>query len=133
MHSKTQYVITLAHLLKFGKGRASIEITTTELGSLIDRSQQSASKYLVELEKAGLLERAKAGQKFRIIITDRGIDEVLNLHETLKSSVEILERSGLQLDGKVVSGMGEGATICLWTAIDVSSMKNLAMNPTLER
>jgi len=109
MHSKTQYVITLAHLLKFGKGRASIEITTTELGSIIDRSQQSASKYLVELEKAGLLERSKAGQKFRIIITDRGIDEVLNLHETLKSSVEIFERSGLQLDGKVVSGMGEGA------------------------
>jgi riboflavin kinase len=109
MHFNTQHILTLAHLLKFGKGRASIEITTTELGSIINRSQQSASKYLVELEKEGLLERTKAGQKFRIIITDRGVDEVLNLHETLKSSIEILERSGLQLDGKVVAGMGEGA------------------------
>jgi riboflavin kinase len=109
MHPSLQHILTLAHLMKFGKGRAIIEITTTELGSAINRSQQSASKYLVELEKAGLLERTKAGQKFSIIITDMGVDEVLNLYETLKSSVEILEGSGLQLDGKVVSGMGEGA------------------------
>ena len=86
-----------------------MEITTTELGNIISRSQQSASKYLVELEKAGLLERTKAGQKFRIMITDRGVDEVLNLHETIRRSIEVLDRSGLQLDGKVVSGMGEGA------------------------
>lgn len=109
MHPNLQHILTLAHLLKFGKGGACVEITTTELGNIISRSQQSASKYLVELEKAGLLERTKAGQKFRIMITDRGVDEVLNLHETIKGSIEILDKSGLQLDGKVVSGMGEGA------------------------
>jgi riboflavin kinase, archaea type len=109
MHPNLQLIFTLAQLLKFGKGGACIEITTTELGNIINRSQQSASKYLVELEKAGMLERTKAGQKFRILITDRGVDEVINLHETIKSSVEVLDRSGLQLDGKVVSGMGEGA------------------------
>ena len=52
MHSKTQYVITLAHLLKFGKGRASIEITTTELGSIIDRSQQYAHYRVDEIEES---------------------------------------------------------------------------------
>ncbi len=109
MHPNLQHILTLAHLLEFGKGGACVEITTTELGNIISRSQQSASKYLVELEKAGLLERTKAGQKFRIMITDRGVDEVLNLHETIKGSIEVLDRSGLQLDGKVVSGMGEGA------------------------
>jgi riboflavin kinase len=96
-------------LLKLGKGSTCAEITTTELGNFINRSQQSASKYLVDLEKAGLLERSKAGQKFRILITEKGVDEVLNLHQTIKSSIEVLDRSGLQLDGKVVSGMGEGA------------------------
>jgi riboflavin kinase, archaea type len=109
MHPNLQLIFTLSQLLKFGKGGVCIEITTTELGNIINRSQQSASKYLVELEKAGLVERTKAGQKFRILITDRGVDEVINLHETIKSSVEALDRSGLQLDGKVVSGMGEGA------------------------
>ena len=109
MHPNLQHILTLVHLLKFGKGGACVEITTTELGNIISRSQQSASKYLVELEKAGLLERTKAGQKFRIMITDRGVDEVLNLHETIKGSIEVLDKSGLQLDGKVVSGMGEGA------------------------
>lgn len=109
MHPNLQHILTLAHLLEFGKGGACVEITTTELGNIISRSQQSASKYLVELEKAGLLERTKAGQKFRIMITDRGVDEVLNLHETIKGSIEVLDKSGLQLDGKVVSGMGEGA------------------------
>ena len=96
-------------LLKLGKGGTCIEITTTELGNLINRSQQSVSKYLLELEEAGLLERTKAGQKFRIMITDKGVHEVLNLYETVKNSVEILDSSGLLLDGKVVSGMGEGA------------------------
>jgi len=109
MHPNLQHILTLAHLLKFGQGGACVEITTTELGSIINRSQQSASKYLVELEKAGLLERTKSGQKFRIIVTDRGVSEVLSLHETIKSSVEVLDRSGLQFEGKVVSGMGEGA------------------------
>ena len=109
MHPNLQHILTLAHLLKFGKGGACVEITTTELGSIINRSQQSASKYLVELEKAGLLERTKSGQKFRIMVTDRGVGEVLSLHETIKSSVEVLDRSGLQFEGKVVSGMGEGA------------------------
>ena len=109
MHPNLQHILTLAHLLKFGKGGACVEITTTELGNIISRSQQSASKYLAGVEKAGLLERTKAGQKFRIMITDRGVDEVLNLHETIKGSIEVLDKSGLQLDGKVVSGMGEGA------------------------
>jgi riboflavin kinase len=109
MHSNLQHVLTLAHLLRLGNGSTCAEITTTELGNFINRSQQSASKYLVDLEKAGLLERTKAGQKFRVLITDKGVDEVLNLHQTIKSSVEVLDRSGLQLDGKVVSGMGEGA------------------------
>lgn len=109
MHSNLQHLLTLAHLLKLGKGNTYAEISTTELSSFINRSQQSASKYLVDLEKAGLLERTKAGQKFRILITEKGVDEVLNLHRTIKSSIEVLDRSGLQLDGKVVSGMGEGA------------------------
>lgn len=109
MHSNLQHLLTLAHLLKLGKGSTCAEITTTELGNFINRSQQSASKYLVDLEKAGLLERSKAGQKFKILITEKGVDEVLNLHQTIKSSIEVLDRSGLQLDGKVVSGMGEGA------------------------
>jgi len=109
MHPNLQHILALAHLLKFGKGGVYIEITTTELGSIINRSQQSASKYLVELEKAGLLERTKTGQKFKIMITGKGVGEVLNLHETIKRSVEVLDTPGLQLDGKVVSGMGEGA------------------------
>lgn len=109
MHPTLQHILILAYLLKFGKGRTCGEITTTELGNMIDRSQQSASKYLVELEKAGLLERTKAGQKFSIMITDKGVDEVLNLYETIKGSVEVRDRSGLRLDGQVVSGMGEGA------------------------
>jgi riboflavin kinase, archaea type len=109
MHPTLQHILILAYLLKFGKGRACGEITTAELGNMMDRSQQSASKYLVELEKAGLLERTKAGQKFSIMITDKGVDEVLNLYETIKGSVEVRDRSGLRLDGQVVPGMGEGA------------------------
>jgi riboflavin kinase, archaea type len=109
MHPNLQHILTLAQLMKFGARGKYVEITTTELGNIINRSQQSASKHLVELEKAGLVERTKAGQKFQILVTEKGYEEVHHLHEIIRSSVEILENACLQFEGKVVSGMGEGA------------------------
>lgn len=109
MRTSLQHIITVAHLLKFGTKGRYVEITTSELGNAMNRSQQSASKYLVELEKAGLVERTKTGHRFRILVTDKGVNEVRILYDMIKGSVEVLQNTSLQLEGKVISGMGEGA------------------------
>jgi riboflavin kinase, archaea type len=109
MHPNLQHILTLAQLMRFGARGRYVEITTTELGNFISRSQQSASNHLVELEKAGLVERTKTGQKFKVMVTEKGCGEVHHLHEIMNGAVGILENASLQFEGRVVSGMGEGA------------------------
>ncbi len=76
---KLQHILTIVELLSKGARHNFIEITTTELGKHIGRSQQAASKHLLELENSGYLERAKRGQKFAVRITDKGFNEIQKL------------------------------------------------------
>jgi riboflavin kinase len=62
----------------------------------------------LELENVGYIERLRKGQKFRVRITDKGFSEIESLLSMIKSAIE----SGpdtIDFEGKVVSGMGEGA------------------------
>jgi len=84
-----------------------VEVTTTNLGRVIGRSQQAASKHLMELEASGYLERSRKGQKLVVRITDKGFSEIQSLFTSLKAAVEL--SPVLRFEGKVVQGMGEGA------------------------
>lgn len=105
---KLQHIRTMIELLQRGARYNFVELTTIDLGRDIKRSQQAASRHLLDLENAGYIERLRKGQKFRFKITDRGYSEIESLHFTLKSA---LERTPFTIDfeGTVVPGMGEGA------------------------
>jgi riboflavin kinase, archaea type len=105
---KLQHILTLVELLAKGARHNFVEVTTTELGKNIGRSQQAASKHLLDLEKAGYVERAKAGQKFAVRVTDKGYSEIQNLFTSLRSALESAPAT-IDFEGRVVSGMGEGA------------------------
>jgi riboflavin kinase len=85
-----------------------VEVTTTDLAKAIKRSQQAVSKHLLELEDVGYVERFRNGQKFRVRITDKGCIEIESLLSIIKSAVESVPDT-LAFEGKVISGMGEGA------------------------
>ncbi len=100
---------TLAELLVLGAGQNFIEINTSELGKRINKSQQAASKHLLELESFGLIVRTRTGQKFKIRVTERGYKHIEDISSLLKKALESPSPRLIAFEGRVVSGMGEGA------------------------
>ena len=105
---KLQHILTIVVLLSKGAHHNFVEVTTTELGKNIGRSQQAASKHLLDLENSGYLERIKKGQRFAVKVTDKGFSEIQSLFSSLKRALESVPAT-INFEGNVVSGMGEGA------------------------
>ena len=113
---KVQHILTLTHLLSKGARHNFVTITTIELGKAITKSQQAASKHLLELEKNGFIERISGGRNYSIRITPKGYDQMIKLYAVLQKSVGSSSSSAVSspksqiiLKGRLVSGMGEGA------------------------
>lgn len=101
-------VLTLAHLLSLGCGQCPIGITTASLGKALEISQQAASNNLTDLERNGMIERVVDGRGYRVLVTRRGYEEVEKVSRQLLAALNPI-RCQITLDGRVESGMGEGA------------------------
>ncbi len=99
----------MTELLLLGAKYSFVELTTTDLGKNIMKSQQAASKHLQELDAAGYIDRVRRGQKFRVKLTDKGYSAIERLFSTLKTAIESTPPTTISFEGRVVSGMGEGA------------------------
>lgn len=98
----------MVELLSKGARHNFVEVTTMDLGKNIGRSQQAASKHLLDLENSGYIERIKRGQKFAVKVTDKGFSEIQGLFSSLKTALGSMPAT-IDFEGDVVSGMGEGA------------------------
>ena len=105
---KIQHILTLAHLLSKGARYNFVQITTSSLGKSIKKSQQAASKHILELENDGFIDRLMTGRQLSIKITQKGYSELVKLHSVLGSSLDSFP-SYIELSGSVISGLGEGA------------------------
>jgi riboflavin kinase len=105
---KLQHILTMVQLLSKGARHNFVEVTTADLGKNIGRSQQAASKHLLDLELASYIERIRHGQKYAVRVTDKGYTEIQTLYASLRLALES-EPSTIDFEGSVVSGMGEGA------------------------
>jgi riboflavin kinase len=105
---KIQHLVTLTELLSKGAKNNFVTITTSTLGKNIHKSQQAASKHLLELEQDGFIERMMSGRKISVKLTQKGYDQIANLYNLLQKSLESVP-SSIEIKGTLVSGMGEGA------------------------
>ncbi len=105
---KIQHILTLSYLLSKGAKHNYVTITTSSLGKNIKKSQQAASKHLLELEQNQFIERIISGRKVSIKITDNGFSEMVKLSTILQKSLDSFP-SYVEITGTLVSGMGEGA------------------------
>ena len=99
--------LELAYLLELavrGADRRHVRISTAELGSAIGRSQQTASRVLMSMERSGLIARQKDDKTQRIKITPSGMERLQDLHRLLTRVFE-----GCTIEGTVFTGLGEGA------------------------
>lgn len=105
---KIQHILTLTHLLSKGAKHNFVTITTSSLGRSIHKSQQAASKHLLELENNQFIERIISGRNISVKITPKGYSEMVKLSTILQKSLDS-SPSQVELQGTLVSGMGEGA------------------------
>jgi riboflavin kinase len=78
-----------------------LSVTTSELGEVMGFSQQNASRRLGALEQEGYIEKTQAG----IMLTKKAYSEIASLYGGLRS---VFEEGELEIEGKVVKGLGEG-------------------------
>jgi len=96
----------LLYLGKRGAIAKPVTITTSKMGSKLGISQQSISRWLITLEKDGMISREKGIRSYFVQITPVGKKYMQEKRNELN---EIFERSGkIVMRGKVVSGMLDG-------------------------
>ena len=105
---KIQHILTLSYLLSKGAKYNYVSITSSSLGKNIKKSQQAASKHLLELEQNQFIERIISGRNISIKITNKGFSEMVKLSTILQKSLNSFP-SHVEIKGTLVSGMGEGA------------------------
>jgi len=97
---------TLKELALLGAIKNKIEISSFELSNQLETSQQTASRYLVELDKKGMIKRELGIKKQLIMITGLGEERLQEEHLQYKQIFELTDR--IIFKGKVISGIGEG-------------------------
>ena len=103
-----QHVVILSELLLCGAKNNFVELTTGEIAKKIKRSQQLASKELLDLEFFGYIKRNKKSKKYTIKVTEKGYQKVYDLFLFLKTAVESFKHI-IDFEGHIITGMGEGA------------------------
>ncbi len=97
---------TLKELALLGAIKNRIEISSLELAKQLEASQQTASRYLVELDKKGMITRELGIKKQLILVTTLGEQVLQEEHLQYQQIFELTDR--VIFKGKVVSGLGEG-------------------------
>jgi riboflavin kinase len=97
---------TLKELALLGALKNKVEISSFELASQLETSQQTASRYLLELDKFGMITRELGVKKQLIKITGNGESVLQEEHLQYQQIFELTDR--VIFKGDVVSGMGEG-------------------------
>jgi riboflavin kinase len=103
-----QHIVILSELLLCGAKNNFIELTTNEIAKKIKRSQQLASKELLDLEFSGYIRRNKKSKKYTIKVTEKGYQQVYDLFLFLKTAIESFKHI-IDFEGHIITGMGEGA------------------------
>ena len=103
---KSYLLQTLKEIALLGATKYKIEISSFELAKQMKISQQTASRYLLELDKMGLITREFGIKKQLISISSGGEDALQQEYSQYKQIFDLTDR--IILTGKVVSGLGEG-------------------------
>ena len=99
---EARYLPLLLLLLQRGANARPAKLSTTALAEELSISQQSASRWLNELEKAGYLARSGAG----ISLTQNGVEALRSLHSSLSAAFQ--PTGSLKLRGMLFTGLKEG-------------------------
>lgn len=104
-----RHVFTLIKLAEMGAHRRTAKISTEYLAGKMSTSQQTASRYLIELEQKGWIQRTITPEGCLIRITEAGTKELQRLYSKMRLLMEAQYPPSITLEGTVFTGLGEGA------------------------
>ena len=99
----------LLKLAEMGAYRRVAKVSTEYLARKLGISQQTASRYLIELERRGWIQRNITPEGSLIKIEEQGNIELQKLYSNLKFLIEKSYPPSVTLEGTVFTGLGEGA------------------------
>lgn len=124
-----RHLFTLLKLAEMGAHRRTAKISTEYLAGKLDTSQQTASRYLIELEGLGWIERTITAEGCLIKITDTGFSELQKLYTSLRFLIETTYPPSITLEGTVFTGLGEGAYYVTKEPYRKQFMEKLGFDP----
>ncbi len=89
-----------------GADHTPVVLTSREIGEKLGVSQQAADRYLVSLERSGLLGRSMAQRRQRLLLTPAAMELLRAEYHAYRRIFEGPAR--LSFSGTVTSGLGEG-------------------------
>ena len=92
-----------------GAHKRTSKISTEYLAEKMEISQQTASRYLVELESRGWIQKTTTPEGSLIRIQEAGVMELQKLHSMLHLILEAAYPPSVTVEGTVFTGLGEGA------------------------
>jgi riboflavin kinase len=104
-----RHLCTLLKLAEIGAHKRTAKISTEYLAEKLEISQQTASRYLIELERNGWIQRTITPEGSLIRIADKGTSELKKLYSNLRFLIETAYPPSVTLEGTVFTGLGEGA------------------------
>lgn len=126
--AKPAYLQTMLELLLLGAKDKPVELSTIDLAKRIGKSQQAASKHLLELEQNGYIERTKVGKRTLVKLTTLGNDVLLQIHLQLKTALEGKAQKS-EVRGELFTGLGEGAYYISLNGYRKQFVKKLGFDP----
>jgi riboflavin kinase, archaea type len=104
-----RHLYTLLKLAEMGAHKRTAKISTEYLAQKLGTSQQTASRYLIELEHKNWIRRSITHDGCLIKIEPAGSSELQRLLSNLRSLMDAAYPPTVTLEGTVFTGLGEGA------------------------
>lgn len=102
-------LFALYKLGEMGAHQRTIKMSTEYFAQKMNMSQQTASRYLIQLERKGWIKRTITPEGCLIRIADTGMNQLNALHANLRIMMEARHPVSVTLEGTVFTGIGEGA------------------------
>ena len=104
--TRGEILAVLRVLALAGADHTPVVVTSREIGARIGASQQASDRYLVALERRGLIARSMAQRRQRIELTPAAMELLRAEYHAYRRIFEGPVRLGIE--GAVASGLGEG-------------------------
>lgn len=124
-----KHFLILFKLAEMGALRRTVKVSTEYLAERMGSSQQTSSRYLIELEKMSWIKRTITPEGSLIKISNLGTNELKKVYKSMSLIMEASYPPSITLEGVLFTGLGEGAYYVMKEGYRKQFIERLGFNP----